>query len=67
MTAKEKLKQLIDEMHEDQAFGLLEHLERPLPPLSAEDRASIARGLADSEAGEVFDEAEVLAEFGIDD
>ena len=66
MTAKDRLHQLIEEMHEDQAFGLLQDLETPAP-LSEEDRKAIAEGLADSEAGRVFEESEVLAEFGIKD
>lgn len=65
MTVKEKLHQLIDEMHEDQAFGLLEELERPLPPLSAEDRESIERGFADSKAGRTRSHESVAAKYGI--
>ena len=66
MTVKEKLHKLIDEMHEDQAAVLLMDLEEH-EPLSEEDRKEISAGLADAEAGRVFDEAEVLAEFGIHD
>ncbi len=65
MTAKERLHQLIDEMHDDQAAVLLMDLERP--PLSEADHEAIARGLADSEAGRTFSEQEVMAEFGIVD
>jgi len=40
-------------------------LEREPPPLSAEDREAIARGLADSEAGRTRPHAEVMKRFGL--
>ena len=43
MSAKERLHELIEEMHDDQAAVLLMDLERPMPPLTAEDIASIER------------------------
>jgi predicted transcriptional regulator len=64
MTVKERLHRLIDEMHEDQAYGLLMDLEQPLPPLTAEDRASIERGFADSRAGRTKPHAEIVAKYG---
>ena len=52
MTAKERLHELIEEMHEDQAEVLLMDLERPMPPFTPEDVASIERGRAQARTGQ---------------
>ncbi len=64
MTAKERLHQLIDEMHDDQAAVLLMDLEER-HALSDEDRASIERGFADSKAGRTTPHAEIAAKYGL--
>jgi hypothetical protein len=48
-------------MDEDQAEGLLMELDRPSPPLSAEDIASIERGRAQARAGQGRTTDEVFA------
>jgi hypothetical protein len=65
MSAKERLHELIDGMHDDQAEVLLLELERPMPPLTPEDIASIERGRAELRAGKGIPHEEVLRRFGI--
>jgi hypothetical protein len=65
MSTKERLHEIIDEMDEDQAEGLLMELDRPSPPLSAEDIASIERGRAELRQGKGIPHEEVLRRLGI--
>lgn len=60
MSVKEKLHRLIDEMNEDQAAVLLMDLETPPPPLTPEDRASIARGREQARSGQLRTTEEVF-------
>lgn len=65
MSTKERLHKLIDEMNDDQAAVLLLDLEEPRPSLSEEDKASISRAFADSEAGRTRPHADVMRKYGL--
>ena len=71
MTAKEALIELVEDMSEDEAQWTLgwladEHAQAPRP-LSADEMASIARGLADVAAGRTVDLEDLERESGLAD
>jgi hypothetical protein len=65
VSVRERLHELIDQLSEDEVVALLFDLESPPPPLSDEDKASIARAFADSDAGRIKSHAEVMRKYGI--
>ncbi len=69
MTAKQALRNYIEELSDDEALALLHRLEDEaqelLPPLTDEQLASVQRGLAQSERGEGIPHEEVLRRLGI--
>ena len=69
MTAKQALRDYIEELSDDEALALFQRLESEaqelLPPLTDEQRASVQRGLAQSERHEGIPHEEVLRQLGI--
>ncbi len=71
VTAKEALRELIDDMADDEAewtLGWLAAEQAQSPrPLTPDESAAIERGLADSAAGRLVDLEEVERELGLAD
>ncbi len=71
MSAKQELRDYIDELSDDEALSLWQRIQcedlEPVAPLSDEDRAAIERGLADVAAGRVYTFREVRQHLGLED
>jgi hypothetical protein len=71
MTAREALREYIEELSEDEAAHLLDRLRWEAldssAPLTAAQRAAVERGLADIAAGRVTDHDEVVRRLGLVD
>lgn len=70
MTAKERLREWVEELDEEdaaEALLLLENAADPGRPLTPAQRASIERGLAQAAEGRGIPHDEVFRRLGIDD
>lgn len=70
MTAKQVLLERVGELSEDEAADWLAFFEEARPPdrepLSADQLATIERGLADARAGRLTPHSEVRRRYGLD-
>ncbi len=69
MSAKQELRDYIDELSDDEALSLWQRIQcedlEPVAPLSDEDRAAVERGLRDIAEGRTFSLEEVERELGL--
>jgi len=69
VTAKEALRDYIDELSDEEALSLWQRIQceesEPPAPLTEGERAAIERGLADTHAGRTFSLEDVESELGI--
>jgi predicted transcriptional regulator len=70
MTAKELLRERLEELSEDEAMSWLGFLEQTFSrqslSLTPEQRASLERGMADARAGRLTPHSEVRRHYGLE-